>query len=239
MPRGKKQHKSSGRRAKDESKRHSIASQLPKRRDVSDEERPVFRPPPELWTGSLGQKSSNWRASLLTTPGWSDALFAIFATSALAMLFFLPVAVLIEVLFWVVRANYRWFTFWMNPAVLGGSLFFFLLLGLGAAYAVCCSKIIAFSFDRSARLLTYTESRFARRAASATVPFDSIAWIRACLPKTADTTGYFEVCVDDGKEDVWALQLGSHIPIESMRQHLNWLRQEIPERIQPTLQLDT
>lgn len=112
-------------------------------------------------------------------------------------------------------------------------------IGLVLAFLLLMPEIRAFSFDRSTRMLTYTESGFGRNPLAVPVRFERITSVRACLPTTCESAGYFEVCVDKGNGGIRSIRLGGHIPIETLRQHLDWLRQEIPEHIESTLQLDT
>lgn len=155
----------------------------------------------------------------------------------------LPFALFTEALValasWLKNFDYTPFSFWTHPEVLavlvGPSGF----VGLMMACLQCIPTVTDFSFDRSSRLLTYTESGTGRTPQTKTVRFEAIASVRALLPKTGDETGGFEVRIDRGGGNLRSMQLGCHIPIATLRQHLTWLGEELTERIESTLQLDT
>jgi hypothetical protein len=202
---------------------------------------PTRRNSHDEWTGVLTPHLSDWRSSLPPLRG-RDALMMVLAPSALTAVCMLLFALLAEALVvlasWLRQLDYGAFSYWAYPPL------WVLLLGAPAlvgglvARSLCSPTINAFSFDRSRRTLRYTEVRFWGAAQTTAVQFESIASVRACLPKTGDETGSFEVRLDRGGR-FRSLLLGSHIPLATLRQHLAWLAEDLNEHVVSTLQWDT
>lgn len=196
----------------------------------------------KTWVGTLAPHLPDWRSSLPPLRGL-DVLAAVLVPTALTAACMLPVALLAEALIMLAsrlrHLDYTPFSYWAHPEL------WVLLLGAPAlvgglvTWSLCSPTITAFSFDRSGRLLRYTEARSWRASRTTTVPFESIASVRACLPKADNETGGFEVRIDRGGGRFGSMLLGSHIPLATLRQHLTWLREDLKEHVVSTLQWDT
>jgi len=153
------------------------------------------------------------------------------------------VLLLAEALLTVVTAlrgvHYTAFSHWADPSILFVVLCFAGMVALMLVSLLALPAVVSFEFDIRNCTLVYTESRPGRGLLVTTVSFESIVAVRPLLMTTYATDGGFEISLRWRNGSVLTKQMGDGIPVDLLRTHAAWLKRELDDRVEPTLQLDT
>lgn len=211
------------------------------KRDKSPRPNSAVTDPLRRWSGSLTAEKSSWHQQG-ASPGFRVGTLIVLVPSLLVALALLIACLLTEALFVLVAAlrgvQYTAFIHW-------GQTIWFLVFGAGGAVSVMLAimlaapTVVSFEFDIGSHTFVYAESRMGRGMLVTTSPFESVVSVRPLLMTTYAVDGGFEISLRRQDGSVLAKHMGDGIPLDELRTHAVWLKRELGDRVEPTLQLDT